>query len=405
MLDLKSSPHYISHEIFRRIHLILNIQGRDINFNLFGRELQRCPKTIKRWYIKIEQINKNWHEHVEKLNKEQGHAEIKLRKMRFVERILSDNPRSGKPATYTSENYSDIQRISLEKPSKFDRPITNWTARELCDEVHKQEICQISSRQIQRFLKSRKIQPHRYQNWMEPNISDIGEFRKEAKNICDLYHEALYLADQGIHLVSVDEKTNIQALERLNKTKQMTPGSPEKIEFEYKRNGTLQLTPSFEITTGKIINYRIADTRNEVDFCQHIEKTINLVPDAGWIFIADQLNVHFSESLVKMIAEKLDIKGDLGVKGKRGILKNLKSRKEFLTNESHRIRFAYTPKHCSWLNQVEIWFSTLSRKVIKRGHFGSKKELGDTIENFINYYNETMAKPYKWTYTGIPLSA
>ena len=129
---------------------------------------------------------------------------------------------------------------------------------------------------------------------------------------------------------------------------------------------------------------------------------INTDPNGVWIFILDQLNTHRSETLVKMVAEKCKIDLDLGKKGKKGILKSQETRTEFLEDESHRIRFVFLPKHTSWLNQIEIWFSILVRKVIKRGDFKSIDDLKDKILKFIEFFNIT-AKPFKWTYAGKPL--
>ncbi|PCH93656.1 MAG: IS630 family transposase [Gammaproteobacteria bacterium] len=205
--------------------------------------------------------------------------------------------------------------------------------------------------------------------------------------------------------VSVDEKTGIQALERISPTRYMLPGSVEKREFEYKRHGTLCLTPSFNIVTGKIISHTIDETRDEIDFYEHIRNTVETSPNSTWIFVADQLTTHKSESLVRYIAEQCGIQGDLGVKRKRGILENVPSRQAFLTDASHRIRFVFTPKHCSWLNQVEIWFGILSRKLINQGSFTSKDDLRSKLNRFIDYFNENLAKPYRWTYKGKALAA
>jgi hypothetical protein len=147
----------------------------------------------------------------------------------------------------------------------------------------------------------------------------------------------------------------------------------------------------------------VSDTRKEADFATHIEQTIATDPEAIWIFIVDQLNTHKSESLVRRVAERCDLDIDLGVKGKSGVLKSMQTRAAFLADETHRIRFVYTPKHTSWLNQIEIWFSILVRRVLKRGDFSTVIELRERLLAFIDYFNKTMAKPFKWTYAGRPL--
>lgn len=213
------------------------------------------------------------------------------------------------------------------------------------------------------------------------------------------------LALAGTHVVSVDEKTGIQALERIAPTKPPAPGQVEKREFEYVRHGTTCLTANMEIATGKLISPTLGPTRNEEDFVEHIRRTVATDPAAPWVFVLDQLNTHLSEGLVRFVASRCRIKSELGRKGKSGVLKSMPSRRAFLSDESHRIRFVYTPKHCSWMNQIEIWFSILSRRLLGRSSFESLKELSASIRNFIDYFNGTMAKPFRWTFTGIPLRA
>ena len=199
--------------------------------------------------------------------------------------------------------------------------------------------------------------------------------------------------------------TGIQALERKHLTKPMRPGLVERPEFEYIRHGTLTLIANFHVATGQVPTPSLGPTRKEADFAAHIERTIDTDPEADWIFVVDQLNTHKSETLVKLVAERCESKANLGVKGESGILKSMQSRAAFLNDPTHRIYFVYTPKHSSWLNQIELWFSILMRRLLKRASFTSIEDLRERILAFIDYFNRVLAKPFKWTYTGRPLKA
>ena len=220
--------------------------------------------------------------------------------------------------------------------------------------------------------------------------------------VCEAYEQAGRLAEQGIHLVSTDEKTGIQALERLYPDIPMGPGRVQGREHEYKRHGTLCLTANLEIWCGWVIAPTLGPTRTEADFVGHIEQTVATDPLAGWVFVVDNLNTHQSGGWVQYVAQACGLREDLGEKGKRGILKSQASRAAFLADRSHRIRFVYTPKHTSWLNQVEIWFSTLVRKLLRRSSFASLEDLRERILQFIDYFNRAMAKPIRWLYSPRP---
>jgi transposase len=225
------------------------------------------------------------------------------------------------------------------------------------------------------------------------------------EKICDTYLTAPQLAAEGVHVVSTDEKTGMQALERLHETKPVRPGLVERVEFEYIRHGTLCLMANFDVGTGMVVSPSLGPTRTENDFVAHIDRTIDTDPSATWIFVADQLDTHLSAGLVEIVARRCGIEDDLGVKAERGILQSKKTRRAFLEDPAHRIRFVYTPRHCSWLNQVEIWFSILARRLLKRSSFTSLDDLRDRVLAFIDYFNTILAKPFRWTYTGRPLQA
>jgi transposase len=323
----------------------------------------------------------------------------------WLEQVLGDGYRGGKPATFTPEQIVKLVALACEHPKASGRPITQWSSKELAAEALKRGIVKrISRATVSRLLKEARIKPHLSRYWLNAHPADEAAFDAQVRAICALYRHAAELHRQGIHVVCVDEKTGIQALEHKYPAKGVKPGWVTRIEHEYERHGTLCLMANFEVATGRILTPSIGPTRTEADFLAHIQHTVATDPNGQWLFVVDNLNTHQAASLVEWVAQQCAPDQDLGVKEKRGILKSMVTRAAFLTDPGHRIRFVYTPKHSSWLNQVEIWFSILVGRLLKRASFQSTEELHQALVDFINYFNATMAKPFKWTYAGKPLT-
>ncbi len=252
-----------------------------------------------------------------------GGTQAQLR--RVIEEVLSDAPRAGCSGKFTGEQVIEIVATACEPPSKSDRPIDKWTHRELTDEVIKRCIVKsISQSHVGNLLNQMDLQPHKSKYWLNTKEKDPVAFKRQVQNVCQTYLWAPNLYFFGnIRTVSVDEMCGIQALERISPSIPMQPG---RVEFEYKRHGTLCLIGNWDVVLGEMIAPTIRKTRTEIDFAWHIHETIATDREAGGVFVVDQLNIHLSESLVRYVAMLEGISKDaLGKKRKSGVVKSIRA--------------------------------------------------------------------------------
>jgi transposase-like protein len=358
--------------------------------------LHLCANTVRKW------IGRHTHQPPPTPPSENSNTQPVVPPPPLLRR-LADAPRSGRPDTFTAEQTCALIALACEKPEDHGRPITHWTARELKDQAVQEAILpSISVRHVNRLLAAIDLQPHRSRYWL--NAKPDPQKDDKIRALCQVYQQAPDAARRSELTFSVDEMTGIQALARIAPDHPMQPGQPVRREFEYERHGTLSLLAGMDVAEGKI-QALCRPTRTETDFVELVDNIVQAQPQARkFTFVLDNLNTHQSESLVQYVARDAAIPESLlGTKGKEGVLHTQESRARFLNDPTHRIRFCYTPKHASWMNQIEIWFGILARKVIRRGNFASLADLQHKLEAFVEYFNRTMAKPFKWTYQGKPL--
>ena len=386
----------VANFIVTRANIILSAFQKHNNHTI-ARQLACSAKVVGRW-------RRRWRDSFAALLPMQF-SESDAGFRRAIIECLSDAPRSGSPGTFTAEQIVGLIGIACEPPQASGRPVTSWTGKELAEESQRRGLVEsISASHVNRILREVDLKPHKSQYWCNTTEKDPELFQQQVEIVCQTYLDAPQLYCQfNTHTVCVDEMTSLQANERRAETKLPQPGRTAKEEFQYTRHGTVCVTGNWHVVQGQMLAPTISETRDNQDFARHIGQTIATDPMAGWVFVVDNLNTHCGEPLVRLVADQLGLdQATLGVAKKEGVLKTMATRRAFLSDLSHRIRFVYIPKHSSWLNQIEIIFGIINRRVMRRGSFTSKFDLVEKLKRFMNYFNETIAQPMNWTYTGRP---
>lgn len=239
---------------------------------------------------------------------------------RAIRDVLADAARPGSPGTFTAEQVTEILAVACEPPEKSGLPITRWTGKELRAEVVKRGIApNISVSQINRYLRTAHLQPHRRKMWLFTKEKDPQVFQQQVEAVCETYLAAPRRdAEIGARTVCVDEMTGLQALERGAPDKLPQPDRIAKHEFEYARHGTTTLIGNFDVVSGQMFAPTLGPTRTEEDFTAHIQQTVATDPEAPWVFVVDNLNVHCSASLVTWVAACCEPDRPLGKKRQSG---------------------------------------------------------------------------------------
>jgi transposase len=310
---------------------------------------------------------------------------------------LSDEPRSGRPPKFTARQKVRVIKKATQHPRRSGVPFSHWDSVSLARLAIDAGITEsIHPTTVWRWLNDADLKPHRVQYWLQ---SPDPDFEERSQDVIKTYLAAPQRAKQGVATFSVDEKTSIQARERVRPDLLMIPGIPQRIEHEYIRHGTLCLTAALNVATGDVQGL-ITDDRPAPIFARFLEDLIESVPDAKKIHVVlDNLNTHWHHDACRVVAAASDMDYD------PDRFKTGPPRRKFLMSARKRVVFHFTPKHASWLNQIEIWFSVLCRKLLRRESFSSLRELRAALRRFISYYNRHLAHPYRWTYTGTPCRA
>src|SRR5499426_1308073 len=289
----------------------------------------------------------------------------------------------------------DVLSIATSTPADYHCPATRWSLDDMTAVLRDHARTQAMSRStLWRTLAAADLKPHRSVYWLN---SHDPAFEAKARDLCELYVNALRFYQQGRLVICVDEKTGMQILQRKYPTQPAQPGKPEKREHEYIRHGVRVLIASFVVPTGQVL-WHLGPTRTSEDFAAHLANVVRQLPDMPrYDWVVDNLNTHWSLEVCRLVAAWCDLPF-LPKTLRRGA-----QRRAFLSDPTHKHVVHFTPKHGSWLNQVELWFGVLARRFLKRGDFCSVEDFEARLLDYLDVYNTHYAHPYRWTYTGQPL--
>lgn len=278
---------------------------------------------------------------------------------------LDDRRRTGRPARVRPEDRAALVKLACDRPKDTSFRDT-WSYPALREALLDDVGSTLSVSEIGRILRAEEIRPHRMKVWLH---SPDPEFRPKVRRIANLYLDP----PKNAVVICVDEKPGIQVLERIHETRLASRGASGRFEFEYVRHGTKTLIAALDVATGKVFG-QVRNSRTADDLVEFMEALAKRFPTKKIIVVWDNLNIHFDGKAARWT--------------------------EFNRRHRNRFEFVYTPIHASWVNQIEIWFSILQRRVIKRGSFRSGDELTWRILGFIGRYNRVDAKPFRWTFRG-----